>query len=230
MKKIALILVALTLAAITGCNDDDEINPDKIYTELYVQYIANTDDTYVRATFHEEERSGTLVKLSGDAGIMVDNIQMQNAANDPWNYTAILSGYYDTLNVEYRDRDGNVYDYQIDVTQVNPIAFPGGFTNLDITEDHEIAWSGEPITQNEEKVHLEYGKTGMNFYKVSKNEVGANTITMESRNLMTYGASDIDALLYRNLDMGLNNTPPAGGSLILSYSTGRVPITLVFEN
>ncbi len=206
------------------------VDPENIFTELYVQYIDRSEETFINVTFHKEERSGDLLELNGDATVMAEGTELTSSSSQPWNYTTTLQGYYDTLQIDYRDHEGNLYQYQIDMTQVNSIAFPAGFNNLGITENQVLNWSGEPITQEEESVQLEFGKSGVDFRRISESTIDATSLTIQSRDLMTFGATEIDMLLYRGLELDLENAPPAGGAVVLAYSTGIVPVTLRFED
>lgn len=230
MKFINFFLL-LSIAIVTfSCDsDDDVVDPDKIYTRYYVQYIDNVEKTYIRAIFLKGSIAGQNVQLKGGAEIMADGIKLKNSDGDPYGYTAELIGQRETFNLVYSDSDGNRYENQIDMTEVPQVAFPGGFNNINIQEDHELNWSGPAITRNEEQVKLEYGMSGVNYYTAVADDIDEGSLTLTSRNLMSLGEGESEMILYREFQPALSSTPPPGGSLVISYSTGIVPVTLIYE-
>jgi|GEM_PF-1483261 hypothetical protein len=230
MIKQWILLVTLAIV-MAGCDsDDDKIDPDNIFIRMQVQYVSDIENTYIRAIFLEETIAGRNIQLKGGADIMADGVKLTNSDGDPYGYTATLQGYRDTINVVYTDREGNIYDNPVAMSEVPAISFPGGFNNLDIQQDHEMHWSGSPITRDAEKVSLEYGKTGMRFFTATADEVDDNSVTLTSKDLMTLGAGESEMILYRELNKTLPNTPRAGGALSVSFNTGIVPVNLVFDN
>lgn len=228
MKK--LIILFIGLLTLSSCLKDKSIvGPDKLFLELTAQYVASSEETYVRAVFHEDKVTGQVVDLQGDAQIQVNGQKMVITNPLIGGYNHAFSGYVDSLMVNYSDEDGKIYEYHIDMELAPIISIPSSIDSLDIRQDHELSWNGPAISRENERVILEYGVSGSNNYSAISDEVDESSVTIPSRNLMKFGTGEIDMFLTRLVDSDLENAPPKGGTLFIGYATGRVPVSLIYE-
>lgn len=228
MKKL-IYLTALVLIIGACQKDEEKVAPEKIYLELFTEYVTSTDEVFVRAVFHKEVQTGDIVDIYGDASIYANGQEMKQKATDPYGYSTTIPGFQETLTVTYTDSDGSVYENNIDMTAVAPISIPSSFDNLNVNEDHDLVWNGAAISENNERVVLEYGDSGLSYYRNTQSDLEAHSLTVSSRNLMTFGPSTIDMILKRELSFVMENQPPSGGTILSAYSTGRVSVRLIYE-
>lgn len=228
MKKLLFLL--LVVVAISSCSDDDDyVKPENIFMRVDFQYIHSSDQTYVTVLFQKGDYLGDAVKLTDDASVMLNGEIMEKAYTGSYYYASLMDDYQDTITIAYQDEDGIIYENELHLANVSYINIPGSFDELNINDSYTLEWNGEAIQSNSEYVSLEFGQTTYNTVSMVKTVVGSDSFDISSSILLEYGTGTMDMILARTYASTLENSPPAGGAVYYTYSSGTKEIELIYE-
>lgn len=226
-----LIAVAALCAAVifTACNREDSsnVNQDTIWAWYRIEYDANSDITYARATFRFSNFSGTKLELAENASITFNGepLVWQNAIAY---YEKEYAGLVQSGTFVYTDNDGSVFSNS--VLMPGEIGFPADLDSLSIGSAFNLNWTGDAL-QDGERVDLTLSgdnTTGILQFFTTTGE-GETGIVLGANQLGNLGTGITTMFMdkvYTEADM---QTTSAGGLLEARYKAVNKEDVVVYD-
>ena len=225
-KIFSLCLMAILIIPLSSCNKEDsaDVNQDRIHTVYEVFYNENDDVTNVTARFRFGSRTGTLLELSGDAGVTFNGQAMpySNLHSGHWRQFA---GKVDGGTFVYENVDNEIYTNT--VNSFADIAFPETFTELSKTEAYSLEWVGSVLEQNE-IVGLFVGSWTWGddalFLQAAN---GSSDVVLGVNGLSNLPLGSATVYMDRWTEIPASQTPDAGGIIIGKHRAQNVSVNII---
>lgn len=178
-KRVLLLLLLslpmLTGAAGQGCGGEDSsvVKQDRVFTQYWLFYDANTDITYARATFRLGNAFGTLLELTDPAKVTF-NEKALSYKNVPGWHEAEFPGRV-TGTFVYSNVEGQRFTVSVpalpEATVQEALTIPAG-------KAYSFAWKGPPIAKDERLEVIVTGENKLDFSIVEQRSLGATDVVI----------------------------------------------------
>lgn len=222
----ACFVFAFAMVILASCNREDsaDVNQERIYTLYEVFYNENDDVTHAIARFRFGSRTGTLLELTGDAGVTFNG--------EPMPYSVLWSGHHISFagkvnggTFEYTNVDGE--EFTNTVGAYGEIAFPDDFNELNKNQAYDLVWDGDPLGQNE---HVgifigtwTWGDDAL-FLQSADN---ADNIIMGVNGLSNLAVGQATVYMDRWTERNASDNPGAGGKIIGKHRAQNVSVNVI---
>lgn len=224
MKRL-LLLLAIPSLILSACKqeDSDDVNQDKIYTDYEVFYNANDDKTVVIAKFRFGDAFGTILELTGSAGVTYNGDEL------------LYNGFYGGHTKEYAgenlggqfvytNTEGNTFSNTALATST--IGFPASFTSLSKSAAYDLQWTGTTTATNE-RVALFIGSYtwGQDAFLL-QTQTGANNIIIGVNNMSNLAEGSSTCYMDRVTETNASQVTGNGGMIRTRYRGTNASITV----
>lgn len=178
-KRVLLVLLLslplLTGAAGQGCGGEDSsvVRQDRIFTQYWLFYDANTDVTYARATFRLGHALGTLLELTDPAKVTFNEKALSYKSVPGWHeaeFPGRMTGAFVYSNV-----DGQRFTVQVaalpEATVQEALTIPAG-------KAYAFTWKGPAIAKDERLEVIVTGENKLDFSIIEQRGVGATDVVI----------------------------------------------------
>jgi hypothetical protein len=204
-----LAVPLLTGASGQGCGGEDSssVKQDRIFTQYWLYYDANTDVTYARATFRLGHALGTVLELTAPAQVVFNGKALSFSAFPGWHEAQFPGRVVGTF--QYTNVDSQRFDVEIaalpDVAAQPALTLAPGKT---VT----FAWQG-PAVQKDERIEvIVTGENKLDFSVIEQRGVGATDVVIPADKTQRFNAQGWLGLR-RTLESKPQAAPAAGGTV-----------------
>ena len=211
--------VAFVLLIIYGClpEPDTTVDPSFYFTSYQLYYHEPEQRTNVLAVFTAIDRNGFRQEIQGNASVSFRSNNLQFNP-DLAEYSSSFEDYITDGTFIYKDQDGNEFSNS---ANNKLIGFPSGLDTVDVKNDLEFFWKGDPLGEDE-LVSLQFEDPVLGFSELFQEfEEGANKITIDKIDLARFGKGTIIMLLAREKATNTAEHPGVGGEVNSVYFTSR---------
>ncbi|MBL8937639.1 MAG: hypothetical protein JNM69_23960 [Archangium sp.] len=211
VKRVLLVwllaLPLLTGASGQGCGGEDSsvVKQDRIFTQYWLFYDANTDITSARATFRLGNALGTLLELTDPAKVTFNEKPLSYKSVPGWHeaeFPGRVTGAFVYSNV-----DGQRFTVQVaalpEATVQEALTIPAG-------KAYSFTWKGPPIAKDERLEVIVTGENKLDFSIVEQRGVGATDVVIGADKTRRFAAQGWLGVR-RTLESSPKEAPDAGG-------------------
>jgi hypothetical protein len=187
-RVLAVLLLALPLltgAAGRGCGGEDSsvVRQDRIFTQYWLYYDANTDVTYARATFRLGNALGTLLELTDPAKVTFNEKALAYVDVPGW-HEAQFPGKV-TGTFAYSNVDGQ--RFTVPVSAIPEVAAPAELS-IPAGKAYTFAWQGPAVAKDERIEVIVTGENKLDFSVVDQRGVGATDVVIPADKTRRFNA------------------------------------------
>ncbi len=224
VRLFTVLNILFFIGLACSCNDQDEIKSfeHRIYTSYEVEYNANEDKTIATAIFTFETPSGNPVKLIDNAEVKFNGQRMDFDKGNA-RYRLEMAGYSEKVTFAHHSIDGAEY---INTINLGSISLPNNLnTTIDRSNDYEIEWEGNEISDNE-TVQVLLLPDNMEGVESVLDEVKATTIGFSAIQLGDLNTTSARLQIERSFANVLENVGEGGGIVRAKYVGKPMDVTL----
>jgi len=225
MKIYPLLKLALLPVILAGClgRPDTSVDPSRIYPTFILTYDEIDERTFVRSILLADNEFGFRQELQGSAHVDFDGNELR--FNDQENEYLL---FFDEIildgEFEYVDQNGLSYTNPVDISF---ISFSSGLDTIDISQDLEVRWIGDPVGENEfVTLVIEEQQFGVleSFQSIVP---GTRSLFVPSSSLSNFGVGSIILRLIREKSVDTIEDPGLGGKIQSAYLA--LPLNSILE-
>ncbi|MDX2013142.1 MAG: hypothetical protein SFW67_23305 [Myxococcaceae bacterium] len=182
---LLLALPLLTGAAGRGCGGEDSsvVRQDRIFTQYWLYYDANTDVTYARATFRLGNALGTLLELNDPAKVTFNEKALSYVDVPGW-HEAQFPGKV-TGTFVYTNVDGQ--RFSVPVSAIPDVSVPA-MLSIPAGQAFTFAWQGPAIAREERLEVIVTGENKLDFSVIDQRGVGATDVVIPADKTRRFNA------------------------------------------
>ncbi len=218
-RRILFYSVGYVLLIIYGCLPQPEtaVDPSFYFTSYQIYYHEPEQRTSVLAVFTAFDRNGFRQVIQGNASVSFRNNNLQFNP-DLTEYSSTFEDYITEGTFIYKDQEGNEFSNS---ASNKLIGFPPGLDTVDVKNDLEFFWKGDPLGEDE-LVSLQLEDPVLGFSELFQEfEEGATKITIDKFDLARFGKGTIIMLLARERVTNTTEHPGVGGDVNSVYFTSH---------
>jgi hypothetical protein len=182
---LLLSLPLLTGAAGRGCGGEDSsvVRQDRVFTQYWLYYDANTDVTHARATFRLGNALGTLLELNEPAKVTFNDKALAYVDVPGW-HEAQFPGKV-TGSFVYTNVDGQ--KFTVPIAAIPDVAVPA-MLSIPAGKSYTFAWQGPPVKKDEFIEVVVTGENKLDFSTVFQRGVGATDVVLNAETTRRFNA------------------------------------------
>ncbi len=230
MLRRAFMLLALlpfvVAADNSGCQSEDSasVDQDRINTQYWLYYDANSNSTYARAQFRFGSEVGTTLILEEPASVTFAGKKLAFNELLDWQ-EVVLPGKVATGTFEYVDAKGKTYRNAVaEMPELQPGTVPASLAS---GQPLEVIWSGAPLGQDDAlETIVAHTANPFLFVRVDQRNQGATNVVVPANDLarLPRGPAKLGLRLYR--ERALAEGSSAGGKITTTYQPIDRDLTL----
>jgi len=211
----------------TGCVSESSSNvaQERIRTNYWVLYDAESDQTFARAQFKLGGEAGTRLILEAPAGVTFEGRPMGFNEVLDW-HEVVVPGRVDGGLFEYTDVDGVVLENvapPFSVTDL-PADLPA---TLCVDESFEFVWQGDPLVDDElMEVVVARAENRFDFASFLERSIGAVSLVLDRTGLDNVGVGNGVIGLRRHTDFALQEGTEVGGKMTTTWQPVEANVQL----
>ncbi len=218
-RRVVFNCVVCVLLILGSCLPEPEtaVDPSLYFTSYQIYYHEPEQRTSVLAVFTAIDRDGFRQILQGNASV---NFRSKNLQYNPdlTEYSLSFDDYITDGTFIYTDQNGRKFSNSI---SNKLIGFPQGLDTVDVRNDLEFYWKGDPL-DDDELVSLQLEDPVLGFSELfQEHERGATKITIPRNDLARFGQGTIVMLLAREKVKNATEDPGVGGGVNSVYFTSK---------
>lgn len=216
------IILLMTGCYSTEIADSGDVNQDKIYQKYYVEYDAESIESFATAIFRFGGIKGTTLQLSDGSTITVNGETTRGEKEFLQGMVyrfENLSPKTSTYNFIFTDTDNKKIKNTITLSSIKPITPDGKIPNK---IESEIKWEGTAVGSNE-SVQVNIKDSNGFTYSTSTDMKGAESIVVSPDSL---NAGIANLQLIRRFNKNLDEFTNAGGKMEGAYYSEIIPIKI----
>lgn len=195
------------------------VRQDRIFTQYWLSYDANTDVTSARATFRLGNALGTLLELTEPAKVTFNDKALLYKDVPGW-HEAQFPGKV-TGTFRYTNVDGQ--SFSVPVGAIPEVAIPS-VAALSAGKAFSFAWQGPPIARDERLEVIVTGQNKLDFSVVEQRGVGATEVVIPADKTARFNAQGWLGVR-RTQEAVPMQAPDAGGSVWATMQPKDVRVT-----
>ncbi len=190
LTRSSLLVLLLSLPLLTGASgqgcggqDSSVVRQDRIFTQYWLFYDANTDVTYARATFRLGNAFGTLLELNDPAKVTFNDKALVYAPTPGWHeaqFSGKVTGTFAYTNVEGQR-------FSVPVSAIPEVSVPATLS-IPAGQAYTFAWQGAAIAKDERLEVIVTGENKLDFSVVEQRGVGAKDLVIPADKTRRFNA------------------------------------------
>ena len=227
--SLAPLALLFALAACEPVEPSEYVNQARIHTAYELEYDASRDLTTARATFRFGGPGGTLLELSGDSRVTLNDASM-TLVREPFTnrtyYEREVAGRLATATFRFEDTEGRRYENAATVRAADVPASGVGAIDNDVSRT--LFWDGASLLAGEHVDVLLYrvlGGPALGAFRASS--PGARGVVLDRAQLQYMTPGGITVSMEREAKLVPAQRPDAGGELVVRYKAVPVSTEIV---
>lgn len=214
-SKSTLLVLFLAAPLLTGaagargCGGEDSsvVRQDRIFTQYWLYYDANTDVTYARATFRLGHALGTVLELTDPAKVTFNEKALSFQELAGWHEVQLpgrVSGTFVYSNVEGQR-------FSVPVMSLPDVGLPPALS-IPAGQSYTLAWQGPVVARDERLEVIVTGENKLDFSVIEQRGTGAKDVVLPADKTRRFNA--MGWLGIRRTQESLPSQAPDAGGMV----------------
>lgn len=218
--------LTFSISILTSCTieNSSDVNQDRIYQRLIMVYNDEDNTSSITVRFTIGNDWGNPIQLTGNSDIKFNNMGL-DWSGTIGSYGKVFNEKILNGNFVYTNANNTIYTNTGTVRNIGINNFP---TSLNKSQDYEFKWTGEKIISGEIiSLYFKYIDSTNNSVEITQDIVNSDKITIPKTELQKLKTGQIQCYIQRQqIFQQLQQAPPVGGYMALSFYTKKVNVTI----